>query len=109
MLISRTDVIALNSRSSNLLAGETYEFIPAAAIVSVRLAASATGLRFDLGIGGELQVVNGIPPATNRFPLAPDDTITSFSAAQGERLSLFATNTTAGNLTLNTVVEIIPQ
>ncbi len=109
MLISRTDTIALNSRSANLLAGETFEFLPANSLVSVRMAASAVGLKIDLGVGGELQIINGVPPATNRFPFPPDDTMTSFGAARGERLSLFATNTTGGALTLNTVIEIVPQ
>jgi len=109
MLISRSDSIAANSRSANLLAGETYEFLPASCLVSLRCAASAAGLKLDFGVGGEMQIVNGNPPPTNRYPIAPDDTLVSFAGARGERLTLYVTNTTAGALTLQTAVEIVPQ
>jgi len=109
MLISRTDSIAANSRSANLLAGESFEFMPANALVTWRAAAAAAGLKLDFGVGGEMQAINITPPATNRFPFPPDDTITSFAAARGERLSLFATNSTGGAIVLNTVIEIVPQ
>lgn len=109
MLIARSDSIAANSRSANLVAGETFEFLPANALVSYRAAAAAAGLKIDFGIGGEMQIVNGTPPPTNRFPIAPDDTMTSFAGARGERLTLYATNTTGAAIVLQTVIEIIPQ
>lgn len=63
----------------------------------------------DFGVGGEMQVINGDPPQTNRFPFAPDDTMVSFGGRQGERLSMFITNTTGGAIVIKNVIEIVPQ
>lgn len=104
--ISRSDSIAANSRSANLLDGEQFEFLAEAAIVSLHLAASAAGLTVDFFMGGEAQGVSLVPPATNRFPIRPDDSILQVGGLPGERLALFATNTTAGALTLNTLIDI---
>jgi len=109
MLISRSDSIAANARSSNLLAGEPFEFLPANCLVSYRASAAAVGLKVDFGVGGEMQIINADPPQTNRFPIAPDDTLVSFAGARGERLSIFVTNTTAGAIVIKNVLEIVPQ
>lgn len=109
MLISRADSVAANTRSANVLAGEQFEFIPPGrAIVRVRATGSAAGLRADLQIGAVTVIANGVIPPTNRFPVIPDDNLAEFWAVGGERLFLTYLNTTAGALTANTVIEILP-
>lgn len=109
MVISRTgDSIAANSRSANLLAGEQFEFLPSRCLIRIRMSASAVGLRADFQVGGISIVVNGAVPGTNRFPVIPDDHLLEVGGNRGERLFLTVLNTTAGALTVNTVVDILP-
>lgn len=108
MIISDTVSVAANSRTANLLAGQQFEFLPARATVQLRASSSATGIRADFNIGGEQLAVDTLVPPTNRFPIAPDDTLLTSSGARGERLFLTMRNTTAGALTVQYAVEIMP-
>lgn len=89
--------VAANAVSTNVLAGQLYEFIPAAANVVLSATGSATGLRVTL--------INTVPVVNdqaiglqNRFPLIPDDVVSQFRAPGG-RLVLTFRNSTAGALT----------
>lgn len=108
MIISDTFSVPANSRTANLLAGQQFEFLPAESSVQLRAAAAATGVRVDFNIGGEQLGVDTLVPPTNRFPIAPDDTMISASGLRGERLFLTFRNTTAGALVVQYVVEIMP-
>lgn len=108
MIISDTISVSANSRTANLLAGQQFEFLPARASVQLRAASSATGIRCDFNIGGEQLAVDTLVPPTNRFPIAPDDTLLTSSGRKGERLFLTLRNSTAGALTVQWAVEIMP-
>lgn len=89
--------VAANAVSSNVLAGQLYEFVPAGIEVTISCTGSATGLRTTFICGIPLindQAIN----LQNRFPLIPDDIIHSGSVPGG-RMVLTARNTTAGALT----------
>lgn len=89
--------VPANSVSTNVLAGQLYEFVAAGTIVTVSVTGSATGLRVTYICGVPIindQAIN----LQNRFPLIPDDIITS-GAMPGGRQVLTARNTTAGALT----------
>jgi len=107
MLISRSDSIAANSRSANVLAGEQFEFLPKPSLVRMRAAAAAAGIKCDLQIGSQTVISNGVVPGTNRFPVVPDDSLVEFSGGRSERLFLTYTNTTGGALVVQTVIEIL--
>lgn len=106
--ISRSDSIAANSRSGNLIDGEAFEVIAQPSRVRVSLSAAAAGLTVDLQIGGVSLLQGATPPATNRFPVRPDDSMLEIGALPGEKIDLRATNTTAGAITLNTLIDIDP-
>lgn len=106
--MSDTVSVAANSRTANQLAGLQFEFLPAMCSVQLRCTSSATGIRSDFNIGGEQLAVDTLVPPTNRFPIAPDDTLVTTSGAQGERLFLTFRNTTAGALTVQWAVEVLP-
>jgi len=108
MLISDTISVAANSRTANVLAGQQFEFLPARASVQVRAASSVTGIRMDMNIGGEQLAVDTLVPPTNRFPIAPDDTMITTTGMRGERLFMTFRNTTAGAIVVQYAVEIMP-
>jgi len=108
MIISDSISVAANSRSTNVLAGQQFEFLPARASVQLRAASAATGIRADMNLGGEQLAVDTLVPPTNRFPIAPDDTMLTTTGVKGERLFLTFRNTTVAAIVVQYVVEIMP-
>lgn len=109
MTISVSNTQAANSRSTNILAGQQFEFLPARSMVSVRASSSATGLNVDFNVGGEAVIVDALSSDSNRFPIIPDDQLCVTSGTQGERLFLTLRNTTGAAITTRVVVEITPM
>lgn len=98
--IAISESIAANTMSDNLLSGQEFEFLPRRCIVSVAATGSAAGLRMYFEVGGRAIASNYFVPATNRFPIVPDDSLVAAgSRGGGERLVLRMLNTTAGALT----------
>lgn len=90
--------VAGNSVSTNVLAGQLYEFVRAGQPIRLSGTGSATGLRVTLLIGMAVindQAIN----LQNRFPLMPDDVIHVGRAPVSGRMVLTFRNTTAGALT----------
>lgn len=108
MIISDSLSVAANSKTANVLAGQQFEFLPSQAAVQLRAASAATGVRADFNIGGEQLAVDTLVPPTNRFPIAPDDTMLSSSGLGGERLFLTFRNTTGAAIVVQYAVEIMP-
>lgn len=100
-------VVAANTRSANLLAGKNEEFVRLSSVVNLYCVASAAGLNVDFLIGNEAIVNDQECSGANRFPQTDTDLFARHGAVPGERLSLFARNTTAGAITLNTLVEVL--
>ena len=89
--------VAANSVSSNVLAGQLFEFVEPGSNVTVSVTGSASGLRTSFICGLPLindQAIN----LQNRFPLVPDDIIHGGNVPGG-RMVLSFRNTTAGALT----------
>jgi hypothetical protein len=96
--------VAANSVSTNVLAGQLYEFVPGGANITVSVTGSATGLRTTFICGIPLindQAIN----LQNRFPLVPDDILHS-GPVPGGRMVLTSRNTTAGALTFFWRVDV---
>ena len=106
--ISITTSVAANSRSGNVLAGQLFEFLRRRSIVGLAVSAAAAGLVADWSIGGEQLLTAAVPPATNRFPIVPDDAMNKHGGLGGERLFLEYTNSTGAPLVVQTVVDISP-
>jgi len=96
--------VGANSVSSNVLAGQLYEFVPAGTRVTLSATGSATGLRTTLICSVPLVNDQAIG-LQNRFPLIPDDIVSS-EIVPGGRLVLTARNTTGGALTFFWRVDI---
>jgi len=100
--------VLANSVSANVLAGLLYEFLPAHARVSFLATGSATGLRATVNIGGEQILDDSAVNLQNRFPIVPDDLLTTDGGRMGERLIFRFRNTTVGALTAFWLVQIVP-
>jgi hypothetical protein len=96
--------VAATSVSANVLSGQLYEFVAPGTNVTVSVTGSATGLRTTFICGVPIindQAIN----LQNRFPLIPDDIITS-GAVPGGRMVLTARNTTGAAITFFWRVDI---
>lgn len=98
--------IAANAQSANLLAGESFEFLPRPALVSVYLTGSAAGLETDVLVGGAAAVLGADVPGTNRSPLRLEDGIVQAGGGGGDRLFVTVLNTTVGALTARWIIDI---
>jgi hypothetical protein len=96
-LMQDTVAVLLNSVSVNVLSGQLYEFIEPGTTVTVSATGSVTGLRTTYICG--VPVINDQAIGLqNRFPLIPDDIITSGPMPGGRQILTFR-NTTAGTIT----------
>ena len=96
--------VGANAVSTNVLAGQLYEFVGNGAQVTLSCTGSATGLRSTLIANIPVmndQAIN----LQNRFPLIPDDIIFQ-GRVRACRLVLTARNTTAGALTFFWRVDV---
>jgi len=105
VISSRLDVPA-NSTSKNVLAGELFEFMMNAGIVSLAISAEAADLVATFSIGGVSLLDRADIAPTNRVPIMPDDFLTAAGAVRGERLFLTIGNNTAGALFAKWIVRI---
>lgn len=105
-LIARSDSIAANTLSSNVLAGEEFEFVPMRSVLQLSSTGSAAGLKIFFEVGGVAVASDALIPPTNRFPIVPDDTLIQVGCRAGERLILRYLNTTGGALTAQTKINI---
>jgi hypothetical protein len=97
--------VAANAVSANVLAGQLYEFLNGPTPLVLAATSSAVGLNCTFLVGG-VAFVNDQPISqANRFPILPDDIVTTLRRARG-RLVLTFRNTTGGALTVNASVDV---
>lgn len=107
-----TDVttVAANATTANILSGKLHEFISgmAAARIRVFMTSSAGGLNASVLVGGESFMQDQEVSGAARFPLDPDDFLVEAGGFAGDRIVISLRNTTGGNLTARTRIQIDP-
>jgi hypothetical protein len=102
--------VAANTKAPGIFSGQYDEYVRYnAALINIYAAASAVGLFITVNIGGEVVVADQAMSQANRFPLRPDDLLYSGGAVRGDRIVIDLRNSTAGALTSNIIVDIIPR
>lgn len=105
--------LAAGASSANLISGSAFEFARTREIISIGVAATATGTFIGLTVGSDL-VLEDTPPvviaaATNGgFPLVPDQMLYNDVANPGDRIVIRARNPTGGAIVLSWIVQIQP-
>jgi hypothetical protein len=85
---------AVLNGQTNLIAGQSYEFLPQAAHLIAALNAAAAGLKFTLLVGNGIVILDDQDMSTaNRWPILPDDIDIEDDVPPG-RLILRVRNTT---------------
>lgn len=96
--------VAANAVTANQLAGELYEFV-GRSMLTLAAAAAAVGLRVTFLIGGVAVVNDQDVSQANRFPILPDDLVTSEQTIGG-RLVLTFRNTTGAAIIVNWSLDV---
>ena len=109
--ISLRTLVGANSSSGNVLAGSPFEFVAKDSIIILAVTQSAGtpgGVTADFQIGGESLSSQANVSTRNGFPNFRDDRFVTAGAVGGERLFLNYNNTTAGALSVDTLVDVMP-
>lgn len=93
-VITNETLVALNSTTGNLLAGDINEFLGLAAVVSLFVTSDLVGIRAQLLIGADVTIDDQPVSNANRFPITPDDFLSRGGGLPGDRLTLRFRNTT---------------
>lgn len=107
-VIQRNTSIAANATNDNIVSGSAFEFARQNQVVSIGMCQSATGLFAFISSGADVIAEEFEPVIQTRFPLIPDEMYYNDVMAVGDRLVIRARNSTAGALTLKTVVQVSP-
>lgn len=99
--------IPANSVNENVFTGQRFERAPFDALVDLAITGSATGLQYELNVGGR-SISPRVPASTqNRSPIIPDDIVVAdVETFQGELIQLTVENTTGAPLTIFARVSI---
>lgn len=106
-----TDVaraLAANATVNNIFAGNAFEFIMFPSIVRFYIVGSAVGVMVDIVVGNESYATDQECSGANRFPIRNEDLFMELGALPGERILVNLRNRTAGALTADSLVEILP-
>ena len=107
-VIQRSTSIAANATNDNVVSGSAFEFARQNQVVSIGLAESATGLFCFISSGADVIAEEFEPVIKTTFPVIPDEMYYNDVMAVGDRLVIRARNSTAGALTLRSIVQVSP-
>lgn len=105
-MILREISIPANTVNENLLAGSAFEFASAPGVVSIGIAAAATGVVANIQAGRDI-IAEAFPlPILARYPIIPDEFYFSEAVQQGDRIVERCQNTTAGAIVTRSVTQL---
>lgn len=95
----KQDNLTASTRTANLLAGRILEFLPYDANVTIYAISSAAGIKLDVFADTDQVITNSEIVSIGTTLNYNDNILTSFDAAAGSRISIFATETAAAATT----------
>jgi len=100
--------VAANATSSELVSSSTYQFVPFDGVAFLAARGSATGLNVQLAAAGQT-LMNDQPisfTGTAGAISLVDHQLVSFPVEEGSRIELRFRNTTAGALTVDSILML---
>lgn len=98
--------VAANSTNPNLFTGSTFEYARVRQVVSLGVAAAATGMFMTFNVGADVVAEEFEPPIDTLYPIIPDRFYLQDVAEAGDRYALSARNSTAGAI-VNRAIAIL--
>lgn len=107
-VIVKEETVAANGTIDNLVSGSSFEFLRQNSIVSMGINGSATGLVAAIQSGSDIVLEEAPILVKDSMPTIPDDMYYNDAGVAGDRLVLRIRNTTAGALTVRSIVQVTP-
>lgn len=102
--------LAASTKSANIFAGDTIEFVPYDAIVRITAVSSAAGIRLTAYADTDVLMDDKEIPFIGTTLIDKDHVIGEFSVEAGTRLSVFLRETAAVATTdIYVALEVIPE
>lgn len=98
--------IAAGAVNQNLLSGSAFEFLRRNSLVSMGVAAAATGSFVTIQSGADIVAEEFAPSVLTRYPIIPDEMYYSDAGMAGDRLVIRARNPTGGAIVHRAMVQI---
>jgi hypothetical protein len=98
--------VPLNGTTDNALAGSAFEFARTNSLVSMGVAAAATGTFVTFNSGADVVAEEFEPPIKTVYPIIPDEMYFSDVAAAGDRLVIRIRNTTGAAIVVRVVCQV---
>ena len=105
-VIQRSESVAASGNVQNTIAGSAYEFARSRMVASVGLTQSATGLFATIQSGSDIVAEEFEPFILTTPPIIPDHMYYNDVMEMGDRLVIKIRNSTAGALTVRTLVQL---
>jgi hypothetical protein len=105
-VIQRSEVLAASGNILNCVAGSAYEFARSRQVVSIGQTQSVTGAFTTIQSGADVVAEEFEPFILTTPPIIPDHMYYNDVMEIGDRLVLRVRNSTAGAITIKTMVQI---
>jgi len=105
-VIMKQVTVPLNGTTDNVLAGSAFEFARQNSLVSMGVAAEATGTFVTFNSGADVVAEEFEPPIKTIYPVIPDEMYFSDVAAAGDRLVIRVRNTTGAAIIVRVVCQL---
>jgi len=105
-MIMREVSIAAGATNENLIAGSAFEFARGRGVLSIGIAAAATGVVANLQAGADIIAEAFTLPILTRYPIVPDEFYFTDVVEQGDRIVQRCQNTTGGAIVTRSVTQL---
>lgn len=105
MILKETS-IAANTTVDNLIAGSAFEFARGRGVLSIGIAAAATGVVANIQAGADIIAEAFTLPILTRYPIVPDEFYFTDVVEAGDRIVERCQNTTAGAIVTRSVTQL---
>lgn len=105
-LILATQTVNAGATNPSVLNGNAYEFARQRAVVSIGLAAAATGTFTQIQLGARTVATEFEPPVLTRYPVIPDEMYLTDVVDANDRILIPWRNPTGGNIIVRAAVQL---
>jgi hypothetical protein len=105
-VIQREVSVPANGTIENLYSGSAFEFLRGNSVISIGVAAAATGIVMNIQSGADIVLEEATAPILTRYPIIPDEMYYTDVGQQGDRVVTRVRNTTGAAIIVRTICQI---
>lgn len=105
-MILKEESVGANATNQNLIAGSAFEFARGRGVLSIGIAAAATGVIANIQAGADIIAEAFMLPILTRYPIVPDEFYFTDVVEQGDRVVERVQNTTGAAIVVRSVTQL---